>query len=106
MESGDDPLVQVYNQILRFVARDLKDILELAEKVANKGLAKGKALDHSIPKQSPGQAGYQIMSHVIWEEVANAIINDLGDAVFAAGRPDDLRKVSRWIVNMVEADRK
>ncbi|XP_006461130.1 hypothetical protein AGABI2DRAFT_68876 [Agaricus bisporus var. bisporus H97] len=46
-EDGNDPLVQVYNQILR---------------------------------------------HVIWEEVANAVINDLGDSVFAAGRPDDLRR--------------
>ncbi|EKM80999.1 hypothetical protein AGABI1DRAFT_36770 [Agaricus bisporus var. burnettii JB137-S8] len=46
-EDGNDPLVQVYNQILR---------------------------------------------HVIWEEVANAVINDLGDSIFAAGRPDDLRR--------------
>lgn len=84
----------MYNQILRFVARDLKDIVEMAEKVANKGTAKGKVLDYAIAKEEPGQGGYRIMSHVIWEEVANAVINDLGDSVFAAGRPDDLRRVS------------
>ncbi|KAF7782587.1 hypothetical protein Agabi119p4_1963 [Agaricus bisporus var. burnettii] len=91
-EDGNDPLVQVYNQILRFVARDLKDIVEMAEKVANKGTAKGKVLDYAIAKEEPSQGGYRIMSHVIWEEVANAVINDLGDSIFAAGRPDDLRR--------------
>ncbi|KXN92456.1 Conserved oligomeric Golgi complex subunit 2 [Leucoagaricus sp. SymC.cos] len=54
-EDGDNPLAYIYNQILRFIARD-------------------------------------ILAFVVWEEIANAIINDIGDIVFAAGRPNDLRK--------------
>lgn len=93
----DDPLIRVYNQVLRFVARDLKDIIEVAEKVGSKSMTKDSVLGNNISKQGGDLDGFQVMGHVIWEEVASAIINDIGDTVFAAGRPNDLRKVSPWV---------
>ncbi|KAF5354659.1 hypothetical protein D9756_005330 [Leucocoprinus leucothites] len=89
-EDGDNPLASVYNQILRFISRDVKDIMEVAEKVSNKKLSREKVLTGGTMEQD--MAGFQILAHVVWEEVASSIINDIGHMVFAAGRPNDLRK--------------
>ncbi|KIK01394.1 hypothetical protein K443DRAFT_98669 [Laccaria amethystina LaAM-08-1] len=35
---------------------------------------------------------FQIMANVIWQELAHAIMDEIGGTVFAAGRPDDFRK--------------
>lgn len=91
-EDSDNPLAYTYNQVLRFVARDVKDIMELAEKVSKKA-TKDKALGNGTVSRETDLEEFQIMAHVVWEEVANAILNDIGDIVFAAGRSDDLRKV-------------
>jgi hypothetical protein len=37
--------------------------------------------------------GFEILANVVWDEVAHAIMNDLGGIVFSAGRPDDFRRV-------------
>lgn len=71
----------------------MKDIMEVAEKVASKKSTKDKLVGDSLLEQESVLEGFQIMAHVVWEEVANAIINDIGDNVFASGRPNDLRKV-------------
>jgi hypothetical protein len=91
-EDEDNPLAGVYNQILRFIGRDVKDIMEIAEKVSNKKIPE-KVLTNGHLEQKDVMHGFQILAHVVWEEVANAVINDLGEVVFAAGRPNDLRKV-------------
>ncbi|KAJ3575095.1 hypothetical protein NP233_g1321 [Leucocoprinus birnbaumii] len=91
-EEGDNPLAYVYNQILRFISRDVKDIMEVADKVSNRKAPKEKLPSNGIPEPEDDMTGFQIFAHVVWEEVATAIINDIGDSVFAAGRPNDLRK--------------
>ncbi len=91
-EDTDNLLAHIYNQVLRFVARYVKDIMELAEKVSRK-VAKDKGLGADTEGRGSDLEEFQIMARVVWEEVGNAVINDIGDAVFAAGRPDDLRKV-------------
>ncbi|KAF9450434.1 COG complex component [Macrolepiota fuliginosa MF-IS2] len=89
-EDGDNPLAHVYNQILRFIARDMKDIMELAEHASSKKAT--KPASNVLEEQEDTSDGFQIMGYVVWEEVASAIINDIGDNVFSAGRPSDLRK--------------
>ena len=36
---------------------------------------------------------FEIMANVIWEEIGQAIMNELDSIVFSAGRPDDFRRV-------------
>jgi len=38
--------------------------------------------------------GFEIMANVIWAEIGQAIMDELGGVVFSAGRPDEFRKVS------------
>jgi conserved oligomeric Golgi complex subunit 2 len=39
--------------------------------------------------------GFEVLANVIWAEVARALMDELGSSLFAAGRPDEFRKV-RW----------
>jgi len=95
IEDIDNPLAQIYNQILRFVSRHIKGIMELAEKISNNNVPKEKISTSGIISTEDTTQGFQILAYVVWEEIANAIINDIGDVVFTAGRPDELRKVSK-----------
>lgn len=50
-------------------------------------------LDHEEP-ENHGPEGFDIMANVIWPEVAQAIMDELGAVVFAVGKPDEFLKVS------------
>lgn len=98
LDDRDDPLAALYNTILRFVDRDLRRIMEIAESVCVKsGSRSSKALAPSNGIAS-GQSdiegpGFEIMANVVWAEIARAIMDELGSIVFAAGKPDEFRKV-------------
>jgi hypothetical protein len=109
LDSSEDPLARLYNQILRFVERDLGRIMEVAEKVSVKSSNMPTSLlsgrpgfegftpQTSGPFQMPPQARtdgqrFDIMANVIWEEFARAVMEDLGGVIFAAGRPSEFRR--------------
>lgn len=97
----DDPLVHLLNTILRFVERDCRLIIDLAERAnslrsykRNKGRIPGGARerdgeDIDLPKES-----FDIMGGVIWAEIGKSLMENLGSTLFAAGRPDEFQKVS------------
>ncbi|KAJ7132766.1 COG complex component [Mycena crocata] len=101
LEDNDDPLTRLYNQILRFVERDMSRIMGIADKVSIKSVATGRK-DKSIatvllvsPAESNREmddSGFEIMANVVWEEIGRAIMDELGLVVFAAGRPNEFRK--------------
>lgn len=37
--------------------------------------------------------GFEVLANVIWAEIARALMDELGSALFAAGRPDEFREV-------------
>ena len=95
IEDIDNPLAQIYNHILRFVSRHIKDIMEIAEKISRNKLPKERISTSVVISTEDTTQGFQILAYVVWEEIANAIINDIGDVVFTAGRPDELQKVGK-----------
>ena len=68
--------------------------MEIAETVVAK-LVPGAQTEGGSSNSSKRQDnnGFQIMANVIWQELAHAIMDEIGGTVFAAGRPDDFRKV-------------
>ena len=38
--------------------------------------------------------GFEIMANVVWSEIGRALMDELGGVIFAAGKPDEFRKVS------------
>ncbi|KAF8844393.1 COG complex component [Paxillus ammoniavirescens] len=98
LDESEDALVKLYNQILRFVDRDLGRIMEIAEHVSVK--SSPPRLDSTSVAVSPSgiepethtSEGFDLMANVIWPEVGQAIMDELGSVVFAAGKPDEFLK--------------
>ena len=97
LDDTDDSLARLYNQILRFVERDLTRIMDLAEKVTLKPSASTlrplKGLVEPSSETNDDKKGFQILTNVVWGEISRAIVDEIGAVVFAAGRPNDFRKV-------------
>ncbi|KAI8993989.1 COG complex component [Trametes punicea] len=87
LDETDDPLAALYNTILRFVDRDLRRIMEIAEAVCVKS---GSRTRRSA--EDGEQPGFEIMANVVWAEVGRALMDELGSEIFAAGKPDEFRK--------------
>ncbi|TFK44741.1 COG complex component [Crucibulum laeve] len=96
LQDSDDPLSKLYNQLLRFIEQDLSRIMDVAEKVSVKAVArpgdKDGALPSAIEESRAGGRGFQIMANVVWDEIGKAIMDEIGSVVFAVGRPNDFRK--------------
>ncbi|EIW83330.1 COG complex component [Coniophora puteana RWD-64-598 SS2] len=103
LDDSDDSLAAFYNQILRFVERDMTRIMETADRVSLKSTAASKLKDKNgaaamaavfaSPKKERGYVeGFEIMSNVVWAEVGQKVMDELGNVVFAAGNPDEFRK--------------
>jgi conserved oligomeric Golgi complex subunit 2 len=102
LDDADDPLAGLFNRILKFVDRDLRAIMEAAERVCvRSGSRQRSAITQqvlpaiAVEKSSrKGDGGsFEIMANVVWAEISRAIMDELGNVVFAAGKPDEFRKV-------------
>lgn len=87
LDETDNPLAVLYNGILAFLDRDLKRIMDVADRISARI---GREVDGAVDAR-----GFEVLANVIWVEVARALMDELGSALFAAGRPDEFRKV-RW----------
>ena len=80
--------------------------MEIADKVSVKSSARMSAsasrtqlLSASMENlpthmKNDEEGGFDILANVVWAEVGRAIMDELGNVVFAAGKPDEFRKVS------------
>ncbi|KAF9650191.1 COG complex component [Thelephora ganbajun] len=90
------PLALLYNQIIKFVERDLKKLAESAEAICIKSGSRKSGIPplhgpSNTQKQEP-RKGFDIMANAVWAEIGQAIMDELGSAVFAAGKTDEFRK--------------
>lgn len=101
LDDSEDPLAAVYNAVLKFVDRDLRRVMESAERIS---VASGKRPKPPIPGltlEGIAQNGsgkkesetFEIMANVIWAEIGRAIMDELGSVVFSVGNADTFRKV-------------
>ncbi|KAH9180208.1 COG complex component [Lactarius sanguifluus] len=77
LDETDNPLAVLYNGILSFVERDVKRIMDIAERISAR----------------IGQRVDGIFANVVWAELARALMDEFGSTLFAAGRPDEFRRV-------------
>ncbi|ETW80755.1 hypothetical protein HETIRDRAFT_154913 [Heterobasidion irregulare TC 32-1] len=96
LDDTDNPLAGLYNTVLKFVERDLKRIMDLAEKVSVKHGAKAKVTvsersSLSQPMREESET-FEFLANAVWAELGRAIMDELGAVVFAAGNPDEFHK--------------
>ena len=95
LDESDNPLAALYNQILRFISRDLKPIMDIADRFRVKGQHNPMAAlvideDTELPEE---EKSFDILPNVIWVELASVIMDNLGSQVFAVGKPNEFKKV-------------
>ena len=96
LDETDNSLARLYNQLLRFVERDLCRIMNLAGKIAvgTPRASRGDDTPMAVDGNGEENSGFQIMSHVVWEEFGKSLMDEIGGIVFAVGSPKEFRHVS------------
>jgi hypothetical protein len=111
LDEQGDPLAGLYNQLLRFVDRELVRIMEAAERICVKSGSRRKERDAAKAlldgpdrtdaadrtKRREESRGFDIMANVVWAEIGRTVMDELGSTIFAAGKPDQFRKVSIFL---------
>lgn len=88
LDETDNPLAVLYNSILSFVERDVRHTMDVAERISART---GQTTDSA--DDGHGAKGFEIFANVVWAELARALTDELGNTLFAAGRPDEFRRV-------------
>ncbi|KAH9063765.1 COG complex component [Lactarius deliciosus] len=87
LDETDNPLAVLYNGILSFVERDVKRIMDIAERISARIGQQADGVDDGASAN-----GFEIFANVVWAELARALMDELGNTLFAAGRPDEFRR--------------
>ncbi|KAH9071547.1 hypothetical protein EDB83DRAFT_2673601 [Lactarius deliciosus] len=86
LDETDNPFSVLYNGILSFVERDVKRIVDIAERISARiGQQADRVNDGASAK------GFEIFANVVWAELARALVDEFGCTLFAAGWPDEFR---------------
>jgi hypothetical protein len=95
-EDDGEPLAALYNALLRFVERELARTMDAAERISARSAgpraADGASADRLQAREE--RRGFDIMANVVWAEIARTVMDELGSAIFAAGKPSQFRKVA------------
>ena len=100
LDETSNQLAVLYNQILKFVQRDAKRLVDAAARVGvMRKIGATDALQETVILRGYQEKGetdvskFDLMASVVWPEIGSAIIEDLGESIFATGKPDELYKV-------------
>lgn len=93
-EPEANPLAELYNKLLAFIARDCGVLLDIAERTlaAPPPTTLAVALA-AAAEEKKKRAGYDILNDVVWDEIANRLMSELGHTIYAAGRPSVFHQV-------------
>ncbi|KAF8492925.1 oligomeric golgi complex component, COG2-domain-containing protein [Gautieria morchelliformis] len=98
LDDSEDALAALYNKVLRFVERDMKSLMDIAEVFSARHRQPtlpvvAASNGHTVhTDQYPQGEGFEFMSNTVWAEIGRGVMEELGSVVFAAGRPDDFRQ--------------
>ncbi|GAA5836232.1 hypothetical protein JCM9279_002236 [Rhodotorula babjevae] len=95
--SGAPQLAALYNRVLDFVATECGVVLDVAERaladvavpvpVVSAGSASASEGGEEEREDDERVHGFEVLANVVVDEVATALMGELGSVVFAAGRP-------------------
>jgi conserved oligomeric Golgi complex subunit 2 len=103
LDETDDNLASFYNNLLRFVEKNCRTIMDVTAKIGarhgKKYMPAPEAVGDTIldvPDEGEHLAvssHFEIMANVIWAEIGQALMDELGTVIFSAGRPAEFKKV-------------
>ena len=103
LDETDDNLAAFYNNLLRFVEKDCRTIMDVTAKIGarhgKKHMPVPEAVeDNMLDDPDEGEhlttsSHFELMANVVWAEIGQALMEELGAVIFSAGRPAEFRKV-------------
>jgi len=91
LEELDNPLAALYNRLLKLVQTEYLDLLDVASSLKTQR-SRAAVPDAPLTRTSENNR-FEFLANVIWAEVADRIVAEIGSVVFAAGRVAELHKV-------------
>lgn len=114
LDETDDSLAAFYNNLLRFVEKDCRMIMDVAAKIGarhgKKHMPAPEVVEDDMlggPDEGENLAAsthFEIMANVIWAEIGQALMEELGSVIFSAGRPAEFKKVCNSSANGFTAE--
>ena len=114
LDETDDNLATFYNNLLRFVEKDCRLIMDVTAKIGARHGKKQMSApevveDNMLDGPDEGEhlatsSYFEIMANVIWAEIGQALMEELGAVIFSAGRPAEFKKVSVSSANGLVAE--
>ncbi|EIN11926.1 COG complex component [Punctularia strigosozonata HHB-11173 SS5] len=100
LDDSEDALAALYNAVLKFVDRDLRRVMESAERISVASGKRPKPPLAGLTLETTYQNGsnkkesetFEIMANVVWAEIGRAIMDELGSVAFSVGNADTFRK--------------
>lgn len=99
-----EPLAELYNKLLSFLSNECAMILDVAERtlavptIGNGSIA-AVFLGGEKKKVKLGGVGYELLTSVVWDEIASRLMSELGHVIFAAGQPSVFHRVRHHCIS-------
>ena len=113
LDETDDNLATFYNNLLRFVEKDCRIIMDVTAKIearhGKKHMPAPEVVEDNMldgPDEGEHLAAssyFEIMANVIWVEIGQALMEELGAVIFSAGRPAEFKQVGISCANSFDA---
>lgn len=92
------PLASILNELLKGVKNECKTVLDIAERLRAPGEA-----ESTDPASTADRPGFELFGNVVWKEIGERLIDELGSTIFAIGQPDELHQVGRRLIRFFSA---
>ena len=98
----------MYNRLLKEVEQEAKVVIDVAEKLRHRqkshrpvqGVDGTMAHIGDAAREEEGRErgdGFEFFGNVVWKEIGERLMDEMGSVIFAAGRPAELHQVSRSV---------
>lgn len=94
----ETPLASILNELLRGVKNECKTVLDIAER-----LRAPREAEFADPASTADRPGFELFGNVVWKEIGERLIDELGSTIFAIGQPDELHQVGRRLIRFFSA---
>jgi len=94
IKGDDSPLALVYNRLLQEVeSGECKIVLDVAEKLRRSGGGDREGDGGEGDVGGGEKQRFEFFGNVVWKEIGERLMDELGSVIFAAGRPAELHQV-------------
>ncbi|GAC95822.1 hypothetical protein PHSY_003399 [Pseudozyma hubeiensis SY62] len=86
--SSSDPLVELYNSILTFVATTAFQVCDASREISHQLRTSSSTVSHPTSGSSRNELDCDIFTNVIWSTLSSRLLDTMGNTIFFVGQTD------------------